>query len=294
MVIWDWVSYFFHGVLQSVLLWAPIVEPLMEPLVPYEFFADCEEFYSQWASLLDENRRPTDNFMSLYWDCIWSILIFRIEDRIWVITRYATDWIAYVIGELPLLYISIAEWIQHFIDQIGDVLPDWADDITSGLARLWELIPEPIRDGLLTWAEFLATAPEAIQEWVRELIGQTIEWALELWDWYESIGYTLTVWWEWAQALLSEIVEDAYAWLARTLGGAWAFLIWFWTNPTGAVTSWLSPWWGRLMTFATDCLEYWYNIWGRYAEDLADFLSDPMEFLYNLGEEWINERLDYP
>jgi len=76
------------------------------------------------------------------------------------------------------------------------------------------------------------------------------------------------------------------------LGEAWSFLIWFWSDPTGAIASWLSPYWDVFITFAQDCLDYWYNIWGSYAEELAEFLEDPMEFLWDVGEDWLNQRLE--
>lgn len=292
MIIWDWLSYFWHGILQTIGLIVPILQPAMEPIIPYDFFLDCQEFYQAWASLLEEDRRPTQAWIEKYWDCIWSILIFRLEDRIWVITGYATDWVVYVIGEMPEMYTNISAWLNHFLIQIGEVLPSWASDVAAGLTTLWELIPEPIRDGLQTWSEFLAAAPEAIQEWVREFIGWAIDWINELWEWYTGLGQALTTWWQWAQVQLNEIVSDAYGWIVNALGAAWTFLIWFWNNPTGALASWLSPWWSQLVTFATDCLDFWYNLWGSYADELAAFLADPLDFLWERGELWLNRKLE--
>ena len=60
---------------------------------------------------------------------------------------------------------------------------------------------------------------------------------------------------------LEDLVADAYAWIARTLGETWSFLVWFWTDPTRAVMTWLSPLLEPLFTFAGDCLDFWYNIW---------------------------------
>ncbi|GAI57306.1 unnamed protein product, partial [marine sediment metagenome] len=116
----------------------------------------------------------------------------------------------------------------------------------------------------------------------------------ELWEWYVEMGVALTEWWEWARDALSEIVADVYAWLTRSLGAAWDFLVWFWGDPGSALASLLSPWWAKLVTFTTDCLDFWYNLWGSYAEDLAEFLADPLDFLWDHGEAWLNRRLEQP
>lgn len=288
-----WITWFLHGILQSILLWAPLVEPLKERELPHPWFDPCE-IYGLWVYLLDADGRPTAEFMDLYWECLWSKFRGGIVDQYLTAIFNALLPVWQMFGDLGDEHGTVGEWLWSLWFKIGEVLPDWAFDVASGLIRLWELIPEPIRDGLSTWAEFVMGAAETIREWVIDLLGMTIEWVIELWEWYVEMGITLTEWWEWAHDALTSLIEDAYGWIVTALGEAWAFLVWFWSNPTGAITSWLSPWWAQLVTFATDCLDFWYNLWGSYAEDLADFLSDPMEFLYNLGEDWINERLDYP
>jgi hypothetical protein len=225
---------------------------------------------------------------------MWRILTNRISDYTLFLIDKVMHYVIFAVGTLPDPFLTIPEWLLAIRGWIGEILPEWASDIVDGLWTLWNLLPEPIRDGLLTWAEFLATAPEAIQDWVREYIGWAIGWVIELWDWYIDLGQGLTDWWLWAHDQLDDLLNDAYGWIVRHLGKVWEFLIWLWGNPTGAVASWLSPWWDQLVTFATDCLDFWYNIWGEYAEDLAEFLADPLEFLWNRGETWLNRRLERP
>jgi len=287
----SFITYFLHGILQSILLWAPLVEPLQEATTPNPWWYPCE-IHELWAYLLDANQRPTAEFMDLYWDCLWSKFRGQITQgyNAAIGNRVIPIW--QTIGDLGETFDTISEWLWTLWFKIGEVLPEWAFDVTEGLWALWNWLPEPIREGLQTWTEFLAAAPEAIQDWVIEFIGWAIDWINELWEWYTLLGQALTIWWQWAKGVLTDIVSDGYGWLARTLGAAWSFLIWFWADPTGAIASWLSPWWDQLVTFAGDCLDYWYNLWGSYAEDLAEFLEDPMEFLWNIGEDWLNDRLE--
>jgi len=292
MVIWDWVRQFIHLVYQAIRFWIPLLKPEVEPLEPPVWFEECWEFYSLWSDSLDEEQRPTHTFLKLYWECMWRILMNRLDDRASFLIDKFMHYVVFAVGMLPLPFDTIPEWLVAIRSWIGEILPDWADDIAAGLWRLWNLIPEPIRDGLVTWSEFLAGAPEAIQEWIEEFIADLLATVQEVWDWYVNVGQVVTDWWAWAYLQLEEMVEAPLFWLARNLGEAWAFLIEFWNDPAGAVIGWLSPLLGPLLTFATDCLDFWYNLWGSYAEDLAAFLADPLEFLWDRGESWLNRRLE--
>jgi hypothetical protein len=289
-LIWDIT---WHAIVQSILLWIPLLKPLVEMWIPPWWWQAC--YYNQhWQENLDAELRPTELFMDYYWQCIFSHVYFMASLLAMYFADEAQGLLFGFLGILHEAYLSFSEWIQAIADLVGELLPEWATSVMDALQVLWELLPEEIRDGLQTWAEFLEAAPEALQAWVEELVGQTIAWVIELWDWYIGLGQTITKWWTWAHDELNELLGDAYGWIVRALGEAWAFLIWFWGNPSAAVTTWLSPWWESLVTFASDCLDFWYNLWGSYADLLSEFLEDPLGYLWREGEGWLNERLERP
>lgn len=284
---------FWHGIIQSALLWIPLLKPLVEDWVPPWWWLAC--YYNEhWQENLDAERRPTELFMHYWWRCWLQHLHFLINLSAKWITQQFQDLILALLGALHESYETFAEWIQALMDRVGGLLPDWATSLIDGLLVLWDLLPESIRGAVQTWEEVWGQIQEAVKVWARAWYDEARQFAYELWDWYVNLGRIVTAWWQRAHDQLEEMIADAYGWIARTLGAAWTFLVWFWSNPTGAIATWLSPWWERLVTFASDCLDYWYNIWGSYAEDLAAFLADPLDFLWNRGETWLNRRLEQP
>lgn len=281
----------WHGIIQSCLLWIPLLKPLVEPWIPPWWWVACYGA-DHWQENLDAEHRPTELFMHYWWRCFWQHVHFLIMLSARWIAEGIIDVALSLLGALNEAYETFAEWIYAISDRIGDYLPDWATSFVDGLLVLWGLLPDAIRDSVQTWADIWEEIKEAIREWARARYDEARLFAYEVWGWYVGIGLTITMWWMSWQGWIVDFFSDVYGTVTQALGAAWLFLVWFWNNPVGAVAVWLAPWWIPLTTFARDCLEFWYNLWGSYAQELADFLEDPLEFLWQRGEAWMNRRLE--
>lgn len=282
---------FWHGVIQSALLWIPLLKPLVEDWIPPWWWQICWPG-ELWQENLDDERRPTEQFMDLYWSCFLSHLQFMINLIAIYFVDEAQSFVLVLLGTLHLGYETFAEWIQGLANRIGAYLPDWATDLVDGLMVLFAMFPETIRESVQTWAEIWEEIRQAVEDWARDRYDQARQFTYDLWRWYVDTAYHAVVWWKQAHGLLNDFLSDVYGFITRFLGEGWTFLVWFWNDPAGALIVWLSPWWAPLVLFATDCLDFWYNLWGSYAQELSDFLADPLEFLWQRGEAWLNRRLE--
>jgi len=61
-------------------------------------------------------------------------------------------------------------------------------------------------------------------------------------------------------------------------------------NPKPYVLAWLGPDIGKLLTFARDCVTFYYNLWGSGWRTLGDFVADPLGFLYSRLEQALTDR----
>lgn len=281
----------WHGVIQSCLLWIPLLKPLVEPWIPPWWWVAC--YYNEhWQENLDDEHRPTDLFMYYWWRCFWSHVHFFVNLTVVWLAGELNDLTLALLGALHEGYESFAEWIYAISDRLGDYLPDWCTSFVDGLLRLFAMFPETIRDAVETWSDIWERVRQAAEDWARARYEEARGFAYDLWDWYTALARTVTDWWQSAHDLLDDFLSDVYGFITRFLGEAWTFLTWFWSNPAAALAVWLAPWWTPLVTFATDCLDFWYNVWGSYAQELSEFLADPLGFLWDRGEAWLNRRLE--
>jgi hypothetical protein len=57
------------------------------------------------------------------------------------------------------------------------------------------------------------------------------------------------------------------------------------------IFSWLGDTWQALVTFRNGPLEFYFNLWGAYAQRLGSFLADPMGYLYDHAEQFLADKL---
>jgi len=285
----DIIRIILHGLLQKVLLLIPVVLPLQESLSPpswwYAFFD-----WGAWYYNLDSNRRPnllwTDYYLYSGWGWLKKLAVHEAEQY----TLAARAFLIMVIGPIFYGFSSISGWLNNVDIKVGWTLPSWAASTMAGLWKLWHWLPWEVREGGWNWDglwDWLVDRAIAI---AHNLFDIALDWGWEAVRWVRDTGGHLRTWWLAVQAFVWWLAHDPYGAIASILNIAWPWLVEFKLNPIGWVLGWLSPWWVPLTTFARDCLTYWYNVWGSHAQDLSNFLANPLDFIADRLEQIIESR----
>lgn len=283
-------GWIIHCVIQFVLLHAPIVNPMAENSYPpgwwYELWS-----YSDWRNNLDSQNRPNNALLSMYWECCWWHMRLRVDKIAEGLVNATRSFLLLLIGNIRSGYLSLGSWLDQVHTILGLVLPSWASTAIDGLFHLFEIFPYAIRYGWVTWSEIWENIKTEVRDWALAFYAATMKFALDAWAWVSAWGSNIRAWWQSFSSWLANFVVNTYAVIALALGAAWSFLVWFFQNPTGRVFGWLAPWWDLLRTFARDCLTYWYNIWGSHASRLSEFLSSPLDYLYDRAEAFLEDKI---
>lgn len=169
----------------------------------------------------------------------------------------------------------------------------WADDVWAKVQRIWT--SEGILGLIKWWFPWLYDIGEWFVgrwNWFSQLVG----------DWWDITKTTVLGWideaWNWALSL----IDDVNTWLA-TLQSHWDSIVgkipsWdevvdWWKNWTGNVMAAINSWWtGALIDvvalIATAFLEredFWAG-WQDFRDKIAEFFTDPLEFLWTLFTDW--------
>ncbi len=167
----------------------------------------------------------------------------------------------------------------------------WLDDlrgraVQDAANRVWTWTGGP-RHGYPTLADWLQAAWVRVQselpEWIWQVSGAittayngVIAWARARYD--DSLAKVATLW-TWLQvtgSLLGAFYNEVGTWIAN-----------FAQNPRLVILGVLGGTWDRLITFDQGALSYFYSLWGSYRQTLADFLADPLGWMYDQAEDFL-------
>jgi len=107
--------------------------------------------------------------------------------------------------------------------------------------------------------------PGTLKAWARTRYDAAIAQIPAIQDWLNTTGATLRAFY-----------NDTHTWIANFKG-----------NPAGVILGVLGSTWARVVTFDQGALGYFYSLWGSYRQTLADFLADPLGWIYDQAESFL-------
>jgi len=137
-------------------------------------------------------------------------------------------------------------------------LEDWLD-------AAWSLVTGTLPTFISNLAAIVSALPTTLRDWVQSEYDAAKAKVATLWTWLQGRG-----------SLLSAFYDDVGVWIAN-----------FKENPVDVILGALGDTWDRLLTFDQGALGYFYDLWGSYRQTLADFLADPLGWIYDRAEDFL-------
>lgn len=282
------IAWWLHGLIQYVREVAPLINPAPESSPPgfwYDFFG-----YWEWYHGLKSGNVPGETLLRSWLWGTQQLLGNWIEetaraaaDGLLGLVRNWTGWPLYA-------FPTLSSWIDALQGRIGTWVPSFASNLAQGVDRLWNLLPEPIRQAGQTFEGWIDSVREFWMAWARATYDGVIS-GLSVWaDWTRVNGQAIKAWWDLAHDWLDRFRLNPRAYIASYLPDAWGWLAAFALNPRGQIIALLGGNWGLLESFAGGALLFWANLWGQYAGQIAEFWADPLGFIYNRAERFLIEK----
>jgi len=180
----------------------------------------------------------------------------------------AKDKIRSWVGYAAHGFSTFQGWLNDVWYRVGSGSLWFASNLIEGVGWVAGKLPAAIRNGWKGWEDFWREIKDHVKDWARRRFDEAKQWASTALNWVTGVGQAISTWYNNVRSWVSHFMNDPY----------------------GSITRWLGGSWDKLYTFARDCLVYWYNLWGRYAPVLAEFLGDPLGFVYDRVEDELVRR----
>jgi hypothetical protein len=271
------------------LLEIPGLSPARETGGPPQMWLD---YFSEldWYAMLTPDLYPTSPWIEL-----WNTAVLRtlsgwiVEVGDWAVGQ--AEWrIDETFGFLPLAFSTFSDWIVSIAVLVGTVLPSWARDALDGLKQLWERLPVEIRELWIDWYTWINGFVDEIKTWAQNRYDLFVDYASSAYDWVVLVGDALRQWKESVEEEIQSVADDPIAWVEDKLGDAWVWLVWFFGDPASVIVQLFTPHLDRLLLFSSDCLTFWYDLWGSHSDTLASFLNNPLGWIYDRVEDELIDR----
>jgi hypothetical protein len=263
----DIASWTLHWIVQKILDIVPLVEPAPESSTPPSWWYKHYSYYDYVYALRTGNV-PSSELCDRALRCLWLVLGDWVEEVGKWSRDEARSWTRVITGFVPSRYSNLAAWSGFLESVTGGWVPNWTTSLASGLARLWYLLPQSVRDGAASWPSLFAQARDDAISYIRSLYDVFTQYAYGAYYYVLTTGEELKQWYNGAHTLLDE----------------------FRVNPAAFIVARLGDTWSRLSSFDRDALIFYYNLWSLYAKTLAEFLADPLGWLYSRAERFLVER----
>lgn len=285
----DILFWIIHGIKQLILLWIPLLNPEAEYGTPPQFWLDHVD-WDMWYAHLDADRRP-DSTWIWYWNwAAWRTLGGWCDEIFIGARNAAVDWVRSFTGWLLYGYATFAEWIDAIHVRVGDWIPAWTTSLAAGLNDVWWMLPYTVRERVHTFGQFIDQLLDDLWDQITNYYLLFVQRVGYVYDWLVYTGVTIEDWFVTVGNFVLDFSRHPAAYVVGWLGEAWNWVLYFWSDPGGYIENLLSPTWTRIYVFARDCLNFWYNLWGSYAAILADFLADPLGWIYDRVEDELIDR----
>lgn len=256
------LRWLFHGAFQQVLLWVPVLQPASEGSSPPDFWTDIYPRYV-WGLTHDSRGRPNQQGITL-WSIAARIAMRRAVDAVGDTARdAATAIVRGWLGYLSSRYPTFVAWVGSLDTKIGGWATSWLGSISEVIVKIYAMLPYGIRNGIQSWATLFDQVKSEVRQWALDRFTTTVQRAFQALAWINAFGVTLHNWY-----------TQAHTWLDG-----------FRSNPSAVVLGILGTTWSRVTQFDNLALTYYVNLWSNHAQTLADFLADPLGWLYDRIED---------
>jgi hypothetical protein len=281
--LWTILDWLFYGLVRYVLYLIPgLRAPVVDRGPPGEWWRYND--YYDWAQATADGGHP-----ALAWIQSW------LEMTLGELARYATEKAKPYVDALKVVvfgtiggirpgFPSMGGWVQWLQSAIGYLVPAWAGTLGGGLIWLRDRFPSGIRLGFQSWYDIWEEIKSAVRSWAMDRYDAARSWASQSLSWISDVGDRLKDWRDRVAGWIDHVKSNPMGWIEQILGSGIHWLLAFAVSPTSIVLSWLAPDWPRLVTFAQDCLSFYYGLWSSGWQVLADIVADP--------RRWIMERLE--
>ncbi len=283
------LNWLFHGLVQYILYWVPVVKPFGEDTWPPDAWWKYNS-WSDWFLHRDGERRPDEHLVQRWFVMIFSELREIIVHAARVYTDSARDWLRSVVGYIRSGFSSTGAWLDYVQRQIGDYVPWWSSNLASAADWLRERFPASIRYGWQSWDSIWETIKSNVRGWARDRYDQARAWASDARSWITNTGNSIRLWRDRVAGWIDAFRNDPYGTVTRWLGEAWSWLRTFRQRGRETVIAWLGPDIYKILLFGRDCATFYYNLWGAGYRVLGDFVADPLGFLYTRIEQMLVDR----
>jgi len=246
--------------------------------------------WERWYYATDADGRPLQHWFPVYFDCCWSWLGFWIEevgDWAW---EKALELVRLFTGFVQFGYATFESWVTAIRNRVGTYIPWFSTSLADAARLLYNWLPPEIRDGVKTWQAIWSDIIRVVHDWAMTRYDTVRSWYWGARQTLEGWVSDLRSWWLAAASFLDDFRYNAEARVRQWLGGAWDWLVSFWNNPFGTITGYLGETWNKLYAFARDALEFYYNLWGQYSQEIGAFWSNPLRWLYDRVEDYLVEK----
>lgn len=286
--ILEWVWF---GILQWVKWIVPnyIIRPDKVGRDPPWWWSEVRSPYD-WFGCVDEIGLPLSCWFENYFHAVYE----QLGHWIWEIGQWAKEqgeaFVRFVVGYVKSGFYNFQDWMTWLEGVTGGVVPYFAGSLSDAAIRLYYWLPSDVRQNLTTWATIFENIKTSVKNWVQTTYDTAKQYATSAYNWVIATGSTLSGWYNIAHSWLDDFRNNAATRVVGWLGGAWSWVVAFWNNPQGTITGYLGSVWSNLVAFANNALSFWFNLWGSHAEEIGQFWSDPLGWLYDRVEDELVNR----
>ena len=223
-----------------------------------------------------------DTIFSAVWDISDWFLSGAHEVSGWIWPFY---YLQYPLYGLHSVSWSLLTPIAHF--------GDWADDVAAKVSQVLTL------EQITAYFSVILANATAAWDWVKNALGNV--WLI-IETWWSSTKLVVLAWIDLAKEEALTLISQVEAELANLrrsfdnieakLPSIDAVLAW-WTSWAGNVISVINTWWTSTMGEVQDLInsaftdrESWWAGWEDFRDKVAEFFSDPWEFLLERFTDW--------
>lgn len=289
MTIWTILDWILYGLVRYVLFWIPLLKaPKVERSIPSEWWS--YNTYSDWLHKDDDGGYPDEVWCRSWLEMAFGELQVLATNKAQPYVDAAFAVLRSVIGAFPARFMSVGSWVDWLQSLTGSVVPFFAASLSSAALWLYDRFPASIVQGWESWSDIWESIKASVRSWARSMYDRAVVWARQGLDWVQNIGDSLRLWRERVADWIDTVRSDSRGWISRVLGPGIDWLLTFALSPVSIVLSWLGPEWPRLLTFARDCLAFYYNLWSDGWQTLGEFVSDPSDFIISRLERVVMDR----